>query len=56
MDALERENREMREDLQAVNPEFFAQIEDLKYAYHVLKQEHAELQAQMHFQPGSTLL
>jgi hypothetical protein len=40
---LEKENKEMKEELQAVDPEFFAQIEDLKYAHHVLKQEHAEL-------------
>jgi hypothetical protein len=33
---LEKKNREMKEELQAVDPEFFAQIEDLKYAYHVL--------------------
>jgi len=54
--ALEKENQEMREDLQAVDPEFFAQIEDLKYAYHVLKQEHAELQEQTRLQPGVDLL
>jgi len=53
---LEKENKEMREDLQAVDPEFFAQIEDLKYAYHVLKQEHAELQEQTRSLPESDLL
>ncbi len=46
----------MREDLQAVNPEFFAQIEDLKYAYHVLQQEHAELQQQSKGQPETDLI
>lgn len=35
------ENAAMRKELQAVDPEFFDQIEDLKHSHHQLKQKYA---------------
>ena len=44
--ALEAENAGLRREIEAFNefgPEFFEELEDLKYAYHSLKQQHADL-------------
>ena len=40
---LQTENIAMREQLAALDPEFFEQIEDLKHDHHQLKQKYAAL-------------
>lgn len=45
MEVLQAENAAMRRELQALDPEFFEQIEDLKHDHQQLKQKFAALLA-----------
>lgn len=44
---LQGENAAMRQELEAVGPEFFEQIEDLKHDHHQLKQKYTALLVQI---------
>ncbi len=43
---LQLENAAMHKELEAVGPEFFEELEDLKHDHYQLKQEHMALLAQ----------
>lgn len=42
--ASQQENAVLREELSALDPDFFEQIEDLKHEHHMLQQKYAQLQ------------
>ncbi len=44
MDQLEAENAELRAELDALDPEFFEELEDLKHEHHLFQRRCAEYQ------------